>query len=302
VGQKTNPVGMRLGIVRTWDSRWFAGKEYPRLLQEDLFIRKYLKSRLHRAGISRFVIERAPKKITITIHTARPGMVIGRKGAEVDQIRDELQLMTKKEIYINIQEVKRPEIDAALVAEHVAHQLEQRVAFRRVMKKAMSTAMRAGAQGIRICSNGRLGGAEMSRTEWYREGRVPLHTFRADIDFARATAMTTYGTVGVKVWVFKEEVFDKRRGEAPPDAGARRVPRREETTHARPPRRPGGGPGGGGPGGGGRPDHRGEPRRERPPREGGSGGGRATPAGAGGTTGTATGGDSATSGGAEVKG
>jgi small subunit ribosomal protein S3 len=250
---------MRLGIVKTWDSRWFAGKDYPQLLKEDLFIRKYLKSRLHRAGISRFIIERAPKKITITIHTARPGMVIGRKGAEVDQIRDELQHLTKKEIYINIQEVKRPEVDAALVAEHVAHQLEQRVAFRRAMKKAMSTAMRAGAQGIRICSNGRLGGAEMSRTEWYREGRVPLHTFRADIDFARATAMTTYGTVGVKVWVFREEVFDKRRGEAPMDAGARRAPRREDAMHPRP-RRPGG-PGGAS--SGGRPD-RGEPRRERP--------------------------------------
>jgi small subunit ribosomal protein S3 len=254
---------MRLGIVKTWDSRWFAGKDYPELLKEDLFIRKYLKSRLHRAGISRFVIERAPKKITITIHTARPGMVIGRKGAEVDQIRDELQHLTKKEIYINIQEVKRPEVDAALVAEHVAHQLEQRVAFRRAMKKAMSTAMRAGAQGIRICSNGRLGGAEMSRTEWYREGRVPLHTFRADIDFARATAMTTYGTVGVKVWVFKEEVFDKRRGEAREDVGARRQRTPQDAQHPRGPRRPGGP-------GGGRPD-RGEPRRERPPMTAGAG-------------------------------
>ena len=208
MGQKTNPVGLRLGIVRSWDSKWFARKDYPELLKEDIFIRKYVTSRLHRAGISRVVIERAPKKITVTIHTAKPGIVIGRKGTEVDQLRDELQHITKKEIHVNIQEVERPEIDAQLVAQHVAHQLAQRVSHRRAMKKAISSAMRAGAEGIKIMCKGRLSGAEMARCEHYMEGRVPLHTLRADVDYARATSRTTYGAIGVKVWVFHGEIFE----------------------------------------------------------------------------------------------
>ncbi|HVP56947.1 MAG TPA: 30S ribosomal protein S3 [bacterium] len=208
MGQKTNPVGLRLGIVKTWDSRWFAKKGYAELLREDIFIRKYITSRLHRAGISKVVIDRAPKKITVTIHTARPGIVIGRKGTEVDQLRDELQHITKKEIHVNIQEVAKPEVDAQLVAEHVASQIEQRVSHRRAMKKAISSAMRAGAQGIKIMCKGRLSGAEMARTEQYMEGRVPLHTLRADVDYARGTARTTYGTTGVKVWVFHGEIFE----------------------------------------------------------------------------------------------
>lgn len=209
MGQKTNPVGFRLGIVKTWDSRWFAKKGYSALLQEDIFIRKYITSRLQRAGISKVVIDRAPKKVTVTIHTARPGIVIGRKGTEVDQLRDELQHITKKEIHVNIQEVGKPEIDAQLVAEHVAGQLEQRVSHRRAMKKAIASAMRAGAKGIKIMCKGRLGGSEMSRVEQYMEGRVPLHTLRANVDYARATARTTYGTSGVKVWVFHGEVFGR---------------------------------------------------------------------------------------------
>jgi len=210
VGQKTNPIGMRLGIINTWDSRWFARKDYPKLLEEDIFIRKYLKKRLSQAGISRIVIQRAVSKVTINISTARPGLVIGRRGQQVDQLRDELQHITKKEIFLNIDEVKKPDTDATLVGEHVARQLEQRVSFRRAMKKAIASTMRAGAGGVRIVCSGRLGGAEMARTESYRDGRVPLHTLRADIDFARSTARTIYGTVGVKVWIFKGEILDKR--------------------------------------------------------------------------------------------
>jgi len=217
VGQKTNPIGMRLGIISTWDSRWFARKDYAKLLEEDIFIRKYLKKRLSQAGISRIVIQRAVSKVTINISTARPGLVIGRRGQQVDQLRDELQHITKKEIFLNIDEVKKPDIDATLVGEHVARQLEQRVSFRRAMKKAIASTMRAGAGGVRIVCSGRLGGAEMARTESYRDGRVPLHTLRADIDFARSTARTIYGTVGVKVWIFKGEILAKREpGEAPP--------------------------------------------------------------------------------------
>ncbi len=213
MGQKTNPIGFRLGVIKTWDSRWYAKKDYPELLREDIFIRKYVTSRLHRAGISKVIIERAPKKITVTIYTARPGIVIGRKGAEVDQLRDELQHITKKEIHVNIQEVEKPELDAQLVAEHIAHQLEQRVSHRRAMKKAIAAAMRAGAKGIKIMCKGRLAGAEMARAEHYMEGRVPLHTLRADVDYARATAHTTYGTIGVKVWIFHGEVFEKQEKE-----------------------------------------------------------------------------------------
>jgi len=221
VGQKTNPIGMRLGIIATWDSRWFARKDYAKLLEEDIFIRKYLKKRLSQAGISRIIIQRAVSKVTINISTARPGLVIGRRGQQVDQLRDELQHITKKEIFLNIDEVKKPDMDATLVGEHVARQLEQRVSFRRAMKKAIASTMRSGAGGVRIVCSGRLGGAEMARTESYRDGRVPLHTLRADIDFARSTARTIYGAVGVKVWIFKGEILAKREGGESPAPLAR---------------------------------------------------------------------------------
>jgi small subunit ribosomal protein S3 len=204
---------LRLGITRTWDSRWYADRDYGNLLREDIFIRRYITSRLHRAGISRVIIDRAPKKITVTIHTARPGIVIGRKGAEVDQLRDELQHITKKEIHVNIQEVEKPELDAQLVAQHIAYQLAQRISHRRAMKKALASAVRGGAQGIKIICKGRLGGSEMARCEQYMEGRVPLHTLRADVDYAVATSRTTYGTIGVKVWIFHGEVFPEKEGE-----------------------------------------------------------------------------------------
>lgn len=210
MGQKTHPIGLRLGIIKTWDSRWFATRNYANLLKEDLFIRKYVKSRLQRAGISKIEIDRAPKKVTIMIHTARPGIVIGRKGQEVDQLRDELQHLTKKEIYINIKEVPRAETDAQLIAEHIASQLQARMSFRRVLKKAVASAMRMGAKGIKVAVAGRLSGAEMARREGYKEGRVPLHTLRADIDYAQVTSHTTFGCIGVKVWVFKGEVFGRR--------------------------------------------------------------------------------------------
>jgi small subunit ribosomal protein S3 len=209
VGQKTNPVGLRLGIVKTWDSKWFASKNYADTLEEDLIIKKYIRKRLHQAGISKILIERAADKTTVSIKTARPGLVIGRRGAQVDQLKDELQHLTGKQVFLNIEEVKRPDGDAQLVAEHIAKQLEQRVSFRRAMKRALSSAMRSGAQGAKIICKGRLGGAEMARKEGYREGRVPLHTLRADIDYATATAHTTYGCVGVKVWIFNGEVLDK---------------------------------------------------------------------------------------------
>ena len=209
MGQKTHPVGLRLGIVKTWDSRWYAGHDYPDLLEEDLMIRRYLDKRLSQAGVSRVVIERKAKKVTISIHTARPGIVIGRKGAQVDQIRDELQTITGRDVYIEIQEVDKPEVDARLVAEHISRQLVQRVGFRRAMKKAVSSAIRRGALGIRVECGGRLGGAEMARRETYREGRVPLHTLRADIDYSSVTCRTTYGTIGIKVWIFKGEILTK---------------------------------------------------------------------------------------------
>ncbi|HET7496870.1 MAG TPA: 30S ribosomal protein S3 [Candidatus Eisenbacteria bacterium] len=223
MGQKTNPIGMRLGIIRTWDSRWFARKDYPALLKEDIVIRRYLKKRLSQAGISRIAIQRTASKVTINISTARPGLVIGRRGQQVDQLRDELQHLTmKKEIFLNIDEVKKPDMDATLVGEHVARQLEQRVSFRRAMKKAIASTMRSGAGGVRIVCSGRLGGAEMARTESYRDGRVPLHTLRADIDFARSTARTIYGAVGVKVWIFKGEILERKEpGEASPATPAR---------------------------------------------------------------------------------
>jgi len=207
MGQKVNPIGLRLGINRTWDSRWFADDHYADLLHEDLRIRKYLRQRLQQAGVSRIVIERPAKKARITIHTARPGVVIGKKGADIEKLRSALQAMTTSEVHLNIVEIRKPEIDATLVAENIASQLERRVAFRRAMKRAVQSAMRLGANGIRINCGGRLGGAEIARTEWYREGRVPLHTLRADVDYGEATAKTTYGTCGVKVWVFKGEIM-----------------------------------------------------------------------------------------------
>jgi len=208
MGNKINPTGLRLGINRTWDSRWFAARQqYGDLLHEDLKLRRYLKKRLHQAGVSRVVIERPAKKARITIHTARPGVVIGKKGADIERLRQALQKMTDSEVHLNILEVRKPEIEAKLVAENIASQLERRVAFRRAMKRSVQSAMRLGAQGIRITCSGRLGGSEIARTEWYHEGRVPLHTLRADIDYGDATAKTAYGTCGVKVWVFKGEIL-----------------------------------------------------------------------------------------------
>lgn len=207
MGQKTNPVGFRLGVIRSWESNWFDEKNFADKLQEDLLLRKYIRNRLQRAGVSQIGIERTPQRITLTIYTARPGIVIGRKGQEVDKLKEELQRLTGKDVQVNVNEIKRPELDAYLVAENIAHQLEAKVSFRRAMKRAIMAAMRMGAEGVRIACAGRLGGAEMARTEQYKEGRIPLHTLRADIDFARATAKTTYGTIGVKVWICKGEVL-----------------------------------------------------------------------------------------------
>ena len=207
MGQKTHPIGFRLGVIKTWQSNWYSDKNMAELLQEDLMIRRYVKSRLSRAGISKVEIERAPQKATITIHTARPGIVIGRKGAEVDKLRDELQHLTGKEVYINIQEIRRPELDAQLIGDSIARQIEQRISFRRAMKKSITAAMRMGAEGIKITCGGRLGGAEMSRSETFNDGRVPLHTLRADIDYAQSTAPTTYGCIGIKVWICKGEII-----------------------------------------------------------------------------------------------
>ncbi len=207
MGQKVNPVSFRLGINRTWDSRWYADEDYADLLHEDLAIRKFLKDRLSQAGIGKIVIERPAKKARITIHTARPGVVIGKKGADIEKLRQEITKMTAGEVHLNIVEIRKPEIDAQLVAENIAQQLQRRVAFRRAMKRAVQSAMRLGAQGIRINCSGRLGGSEIARMEWYREGRVPLHTLRADVDYGQVTSHTTYGTCGVKVWVFKGEIM-----------------------------------------------------------------------------------------------
>lgn len=209
MGQKTNPIGLRLGVIRGWDSNWYSERDYADKLLEDNEIRTYLRTRLRRAGLSRIVIERTPKRVILTLHTSRPGVVIGRGGQEVEKLREELKKLTKKDIQININEIKRPELDASLVAQNIAQQLEGRISFRRAMKQAITAAMRMGAEGIRIKVSGRLGGAEMSRTEQYLEGRVPLHTIRADIDYAEATAYTVYGTTGVKVWIFRGEVIGK---------------------------------------------------------------------------------------------
>jgi small subunit ribosomal protein S3 len=212
MGQKTHPRGFRLGIVKPWKSRWYAERNFAQLLREDETIRRYLHRRLSHAALSEVEIERKPQKIVVTVHTARPGVVIGKQGSEVDKLRDELAHLTKSEVSINVEEVKRPELDAQLVGDNVAHQLVQRISFRRAMKRAVQSAMRSGAEGIKIQAAGRLGGAEIARTEGYHEGRVPLHTLRADIDYAESTAKTTYGTIGVKVWIFKGEVVEDRRG------------------------------------------------------------------------------------------
>jgi small subunit ribosomal protein S3 len=212
VGQKTHPYGFRLGIVKPWRSRWFARGDFAELLREDELIRKYLKTRLGHAAISDVHIDRRPGKVSVTIFTGRPGVVIGKRGAEVDKLRDELAQLTGKEIGINVEEIKRPELDAQLVADNVAHQLTQRVSFRRAMKRAVQSAMRMGAQGIKVRASGRLGGAEIARTEGYHEGRVPLHTLRADVDYSTSTAKTTFGSIGVKVWIFKGEVVEDARG------------------------------------------------------------------------------------------
>mgnify|MGYP001552491858 CR=1 FL=1 len=208
MGQKVNPIGLRLGINRTWDSRWFAGRDYAKLLHADLVLRNHLRQKLSGAGVSRVVIERPAKKPRVTIYAARPGVVIGKKGQDIETLRKSLAKMAKSEVSLNIVEIRKPEIDATLVAENIAQQLERRVAFRRAMKRAVQSAMRLGALGIRINCSGRLGGAEIARMEWYREGRVPLHTLRADIDYGVAEAKTTYGIIGVKVWIFKGEVLE----------------------------------------------------------------------------------------------
>ena len=209
MGQKVHPKGFRLGVIEQWDSKWFARRDYAPLLREDLRVRQFLKDRLYHAGISKVEIERAANKAKINIYTARPGIVIGKKGAEIEKLKGELAKLTAKETFINIHEVRRPDVDAQLVAENVALQLERRVAFRRAMKEAVGRAMRMGAQGIRVQCSGRLGGAEIARTEWYREGRVPLHTLRADINYGQAVAKTTYGVIGVRCWIFRGEVITK---------------------------------------------------------------------------------------------
>jgi len=211
LGQKVHPVGFRLGINRTWDSRWFARNEYGDFVHEDHNIRKFLKKKLYQAGVSRIEIERAARKIRVRIHTARPGLVIGKKGAEIENLKKDLEKLVKRDVLIDIQEVRKPEVDAQLVAENVALQLVRRIAFRRAMKKAVGSALRFGAQGIKIACAGRLGGAEMARREWYRKGRVPLHTLRADIDYGFAEAFTTYGVIGVKVTIFNGEILPEKR-------------------------------------------------------------------------------------------
>ncbi len=209
MGQKTNPIGLRLGIIRGWDSNWFGGKDFSDKIVEDEKIRNYLQARIPKGGIARIVIERTLKRITITIHTSRPGIVIGKGGQEVDKLREEIRKITNKEVQINIFEIKRPELDAALVGQQIAQQLESRVSFRRAMKMALAATMRAGAGGCKIICSGRLGGAEMARTEQYKQGRIPLHTLRADIDYALVEAHTIYGAIGIKVWIFKKEIFGK---------------------------------------------------------------------------------------------
>ena len=235
MGHKVNPVGLRLQINRTWDSRWFANtKEYGDLLHEDLRIREFIRKECKQAGVSRVVIERPHRKCRVTIHTARPGVIIGKKGADIEKLRQKVAKLTSSELHLNIVEIRRPEVDARLVAENICQQLERRVGFRRALKRAVQNSMRMGAQGVRITASGRLGGAEIARTEWYREGRVPLHTLRADIDYANVEAKTPYGIIGIKVWIFKGEILEHdpsardrkaqelQDGPAPRGAGGRR--------------------------------------------------------------------------------
>ena len=221
MGHKTNPVGLRLGITRTWSSNWYAKEKIPDYLHEDMLVRNYLRKRLEHGGISLIEIERTAKRVTVNIHTSRPGIVIGKKGEEVERLKGELQHLTQKEIQINIREVKKPEMDSQLVADNIARQVEKRVSYKKATKKAISTAVRMGAEGIKVCVSGRLNGGEIARTEVYKEGRVPLHTLRAYIDYATATAHTTYGTVGVKVWICKGDMI--ARAEKQPQAGGEPV-------------------------------------------------------------------------------
>lgn len=223
MGQKVNPIGLRLGINRTWDSRWYAGKDYATKLLQDIKLREYIFENLKQAGVARVIIERAANKTTVTIHTARPGVIIGKKGSDIEKLRKDLSKFTGGEVALNIVEIRKPETDAQLVADGIAQQLERRVSFRRAMKRAVQSALRLGAGGIRVTCAGRLAGAEIARTEWYREGRVPLHTLRADVDYAISRALTTYGIIGVKVWIFKGEILahdpmarDKRMAENQP--------------------------------------------------------------------------------------
>lgn len=243
MGQKTNPIGLRLGIIRGWDSYWYGGKNFSSKLIEDDKIRKYLNARLAKAGVSKIMIERTLKLVTVTINTARPGIIIGKGGQEVDKVKEELKKLTDKEVQINIAEIKRPELDATIVANNIAKQIEGRISFRRAIKTSIASSMRLGAEGIKVLISGRLGGAEMARNEQYKEGRIPLHTLRADIDYALVEAHTTYGRIGIKVWIFKGEVYGKpeivpttiggggaaapkQRGQAAPKGGARQRRRR----------------------------------------------------------------------------
>lgn len=212
MGQKTHPIGFRLGVIKPWSSRWYAGRDMAALLKEDELVRKYLSTRLGHAALAQIDIERRPGKVTVTLHTGRPGVVIGKKGETVDQLRDELAQLTGKEAAVNVLEIKRPEVSAKLVADNIARQIEQRISFRRAMKRALQAAMKGGAQGIKVRAAGRLGGAEIARTEGYHEGRVPLHTLRADIDYATSTARTTYGAIGIKVWICRGEVVEDLSG------------------------------------------------------------------------------------------
>ena len=212
--QKTHPIGFRLGVIRTWNSKWYEEKRYAAWLKEDLLLRRFLKKKLFSAGVSKIEIERMANKVKISVFTARPGIVIGKRGAGVEDLKKEVEKLSSGEVYLNIQEVRKAEIDATLVAENVAAQLERRVAFRRALKKSMQTAMKFGAKGIRVAASGRLGGADMGRFEWYKDGRVPLHTLRADIDYGTAIAKTTYGVIGIKCWIFKGEILDAARSAA----------------------------------------------------------------------------------------
>ncbi|EIM78631.1 30S ribosomal protein S3 [Nitritalea halalkaliphila LW7] len=240
MGQKINPIGFRLGVVKGWESNWYGGKDFADKLYEDQQIRKYVNARIPKGGIAKVIIERTLKRITLTIHTARPGVVIGKGGAEVDKLKEELKKLTNKDVQINIFEIKRPELDAKLVGESIAQQLQARISFRRAMKQAIAAAMRVGAEGIKVKLSGRLGGAEMARSEMYKEGRIPLHTLRADIDYALSEANTVYGIIGIKVWIFKGEVYGKR--DLSPNAGLANEPKGAQANRGRNRRGEGGGP------------------------------------------------------------